>query len=187
MKADRICSLTAQNADGNVHKRANSKRHITLARRKRTPTRISWSLIGTAKRWSICLRLDRAKCMIRNWLMTARLSIPDLPCWARIPAFRAMHPLRCCPTSQKKPRGRDLTEAELRCNRLLSSVRISVEHALAGVKRSRIVKDVLRNSKVGFSDRIMEIACALHNWRTASRHPVPTLNLLDLAALSYSQ
>ena len=80
-----------------------------------------------------------------------------------------------------------MTEAELRCNRILSSARISVEHALAGVKRSRIVKDVLRNSKVGFSDRVMEIACALHNWRTASRHPLPTFNLLNLAALSYSQ
>ena len=98
-----------------------------------------------------------------------------------------MHPRMFCPTSQKKPRGRDLTEAELRCNRLLSSARISVEHALAGVKRSRIVKDVLRNSKVGFSDRVMEIACALHNWRTASRHPLPTFNLLDLLAEPYSQ
>lgn len=98
-----------------------------------------------------------------------------------------MHPRRWCPISQKKPRGRDLTEAELYCNRILSSARIGVEHTLAGVKRSRIVKDVLRNSKAGFSDRVMEIACALHNWRTASRHPLPTLNLLDLATLSYSQ
>ena len=80
-----------------------------------------------------------------------------------------------------------MTEAELRCNRLLSSVRISVEHALSGVKRLRIVKAVLRNSKVGFSDRVMEIACALHNWRTTSRHPLPTVNLLDFAAHPYSQ
>jgi hypothetical protein len=80
-----------------------------------------------------------------------------------------------------------LTEAELVWNRLFSSARISVEHVLAGVKRSRIVKDVLRNSKVGFSDRVIEIACALHNWRTTSRHPLPTLSLLDLASLPYSQ
>ena len=80
-----------------------------------------------------------------------------------------------------------MTQSELFCNQCLSSARISVEHALSGVKRSRIVKDVLRNSKAGFSDRVMEIACALHNWRTASRHPLPTLNLLDLATLSYSQ
>ena len=98
-----------------------------------------------------------------------------------------MHPLKGYPISPKKPRGRDLKEAELFGNHILSSARISVEHALAGVKRSRIVKDVLRNSKVGFSDRVMEIACALHNWRTASRQPLPTLNLLDLATHSYSQ
>ena len=80
-----------------------------------------------------------------------------------------------------------MSEAELFHNHLLSSARITVEHALSGVKRSRIVKDVLRHSKVGFSDRVMEIACALHNWRTLSRHPLPTLILLDLAAHSYSQ
>ena len=74
----------------------------------------------------------------------------------------------------------------MRLNRILSSARITVEHVLAGVKRLRIVKDVLRNSKGGFSDRIMEIACALHNWRTDFRHPLPTFNLL-LLAQSYSQ
>jgi len=79
-----------------------------------------------------------------------------------------------------------LTDAERFYNRILSSARITVEHVLSGVKRLRIVKDVLRNTKVGFSDRIMEIACALHNWRIDFRQPVQTLNLLDLAQ-SYSQ
>ena len=91
------------------------------------------------------------------------------------------------PISQKKPKGRDLSVADQRCNCLLSSARITVEHSLAGVKRLRIVKDVLRNYKAGFSDRIMEIACALHNWRTDARHPLPTFNLLDFAAQHYSQ
>jgi len=44
-----------------------------------------------------------------------------------------------------------------------------VEHALAGVKRSRIVKDILRNTKDGFSDMVMAIACALHNFRVDHR------------------
>ena len=77
--------------------------------------------------------------------------------------------------------------ADQHCNGLLSSARITVEHSLAGVKRLRIVKAVLRNSTAGFSDRIMEIACALHNWRTHSRQPLPTFNLLDFAAQPYSQ
>jgi len=44
-----------------------------------------------------------------------------------------------------------------------------VEHALAGVKRSRVVKDVLRNTKEGFSDLAMVVACGLHNWRVQKR------------------
>ena len=44
-----------------------------------------------------------------------------------------------------------------------------VEHALAGVKRARIVKDVLRNTKVHFSDLVMAVACGLHNLRVQVR------------------
>ena len=40
-----------------------------------------------------------------------------------------------------------------------------MEHDLAGVKRCRIVKDVLRNTKEGVSDVVMEAACGLHNIR----------------------
>jgi hypothetical protein len=40
-----------------------------------------------------------------------------------------------------------------------------VEHALAGAKRCRIVKDVLRNTKEAVSDSAMEAACGLHNLR----------------------
>ena len=65
-------------------------------------------------------------------------------------------------------------------NGVLSSVRVVVEHAIAGVKRCRIVKDELRLTKTGISDQVMEIACGLHNLRVFHRHPLPTLNLLDL-------
>jgi hypothetical protein len=44
-----------------------------------------------------------------------------------------------------------------------------VEHSLAGVKRSRSVKDVLRNTKDGFSDLTMVAACGLHNLRVECR------------------
>ncbi len=44
-----------------------------------------------------------------------------------------------------------------------------MEHALAGVKRSRVVKDVLRNTKDGFSDLAMVVACGLHNLRVQQR------------------
>jgi hypothetical protein len=88
---------------------------------------------------------------------------------------------------KKKPKGRDLAIDEVFRNGLLSATRISVEHALAGVKRCRIVKDVFRNTKLGFSDIVMEIACALHNLRVHFRQPLPVLNLVQLALIPYSE
>jgi hypothetical protein len=54
------------------------------------------------------------------------------------------------------------------------------------VKRCHIVKDLFRNTKVGFTDLVMEVACALHNLRMDFRHPVPTVNILALAK-SYAE
>jgi hypothetical protein len=67
-------------------------------------------------------------------------------------------------------------------NHLIASVRMVVEQVIAGVKRCRIVKDVLRLTTAGISDTVMEIACGLHNLRVSCRHPLPTFdvwNLLD--------
>ena len=71
---------------------------------------------------------------------------------------------------KKKPKGRELSAAEKAENKIISSIRILVEHIIAGVKRCRIVKDVLRNTKLFFADQVMEIACGLHNFRTTLRH-----------------
>jgi len=62
-----------------------------------------------------------------------------------------------------------LTPGQKRHNRKLSRVRVRVEHAIAGVKRSRIVKDLLRNTKERFSDLVMVVACGLHNLRVRRR------------------
>jgi len=64
---------------------------------------------------------------------------------------------------------------------LLSTQRIVVEHTLSGVKRCHIVKDLFRNTKVGFTDLVMEVACALHHLRVDFRHPVPTFDILALS------
>ena len=65
------------------------------------------------------------------------------------------------------------------CNRLFASVRVVVEHVSAGVKRCRIVKDVLRLTTAGISDVVMEIACGLHNLRVSCRHPLLAFDLLS--------
>ena len=63
---------------------------------------------------------------------------------------------------------------------LISSARVVVENVLAGVKRCRIVKDVLRLTTDGMADLVMEIACGLHNLRVSCRHPLPTFDVLSL-------
>ncbi len=70
---------------------------------------------------------------------------------------------------KKKPRGGEISVEEKVENAVISGVRIVVEHVISGVKRCRIVKDVFRNTKKGFCDLVMEIACGLHNFRTECR------------------
>ena len=64
----------------------------------------------------------------------------------------------------KKPKGGELSEKQKRRNRLISSVRILVEHAIGGVKRYSIVADPYRNLRAGFEDLVMEISCGLWNY-----------------------
>jgi hypothetical protein len=88
---------------------------------------------------------------------------------------------------KKKPKGRELSPGDKGLNRILCKTRIRVEHAIAGIKRSRIVKEILRNTKPGFSDAVMEVACALHNLRVSFRHPRPLFNVWNLAPENYSR
>ena len=67
-------------------------------------------------------------------------------------------------------------------NKLCSSVRIVVENVIAGVKRCRIVKDLLRLTKRGISDRVMEIACGLHNLRVSCRQQLETFDLIGFVS-----
>jgi hypothetical protein len=69
----------------------------------------------------------------------------------------------------KKPKGRELDPAFRSFNRAVSSVRVGVEHVISGVKRCRIVSDILRHLKEGFNDLVMEVACGLHNFRELRR------------------
>ena len=65
----------------------------------------------------------------------------------------------------RKPRGRGLTRAQKATNRRLARRRVRIEHVNSSVKRCRIVHDTSRLRKAGVRDLIMEICCALHNFR----------------------
>lgn len=67
-------------------------------------------------------------------------------------------------------------------NTLCSSVRGVVEHTMSGVKRCRIVQDVLRLTTTGIADLVMEIACGLHNLRVSCRHPLPLFDFMSFGS-----
>jgi DDE superfamily endonuclease len=65
----------------------------------------------------------------------------------------------------KKPRGAELTWEQQRTNQVLHHRRLRIEHVSSSVKRCRIVKDRIRLWKEGVRDLVMELCCALHNFR----------------------
>ena len=65
----------------------------------------------------------------------------------------------------KKPRGQELTREQQRANQALHQRRLRIEHVNSSVKRCRIVKDRIRLWKEGVRDLVMELCCALHNFR----------------------
>jgi len=65
----------------------------------------------------------------------------------------------------KKPRGQELTVEQQLGNQALHHRRLRIEHVNSSVKRCRIVKDRLRSWKKGVRDLVMELCCALHNFR----------------------
>jgi hypothetical protein len=65
----------------------------------------------------------------------------------------------------RKPRGRSLTRAQKAANRRIARRRVRIEHVNSSVKRCRIVHDTSRLRKAGVRDRVMEVCCALHNFR----------------------
>jgi hypothetical protein len=121
-----------------------------------------------------------AKNTLRNWRTRPRLPTRSARPWVRIPAFRAMPHGASWPGCLKKTSGQALTIADKYLNRFLSSERMVVEQTLSGVKRCHSVQDLFRNTKGGFSDLVMEVACALPNLRVDFRPPVPTVNILAL-------
>ena len=65
----------------------------------------------------------------------------------------------------KKPQGLALTRAQNAANRRIARRRVRLEPVNSRVKRCRIVHDTCRLRKAGVRDLVMEICCALHNFR----------------------
>jgi hypothetical protein len=65
----------------------------------------------------------------------------------------------------KKPRGAELPLEQDLANQALHQWRLRIEHVNSSVKRCRMVKDRIRLWKQGVRDLVIEICCALHNFR----------------------
>jgi hypothetical protein len=65
----------------------------------------------------------------------------------------------------KKPRGQELLLDQQRANQALHHHRLRIEHVNSSVKRCRVVKNRIRLWKNGVRGLVMELCCALHNFR----------------------
>lgn len=69
---------------------------------------------------------------------------------------------------KKKPRGRELTPDEKEMNKLISSYRVIVEHAIGGIKRLRCMSEKLRNRKPFIDDKFLLLSAGLWNYHLSS-------------------
>lgn len=67
----------------------------------------------------------------------------------------------------KARRNRPLTKLQKEFNQWVNQQRITIEHAISGIKRARMVKDLCRLARQ-MRDRVMQCCTALHNFRVRS-------------------
>jgi hypothetical protein len=70
----------------------------------------------------------------------------------------------------RKPRNQELTHAQKDENQMIASYRIRNEHAIGGMKRCRIMKDVIGIHKSEKRDAIFSACAGIHNLRTIFRN-----------------
>jgi hypothetical protein len=85
----------------------------------------------------------------------------------------------------KKPRGQELPWEEKLANQALHHRRLRIEHVNSSVKRCRVVKDRIRLWKDGVRDLVMELCCALHNFRVHLT-PVAADDLIGINSIIFS-
>ena len=70
----------------------------------------------------------------------------------------------------KGKKNHPLKDWQKRFNQWISSIRICCEHAIAGIKRCRILKEKIRYFDSTFRNQIFMVACGLHNFRVTRRN-----------------
>lgn len=70
---------------------------------------------------------------------------------------------------KKRRKGKPLTIYDKEMNRLISSYRVVVEHAIGGIKRYRCISEKLRNRKAFIDDTLMLLSTGLWNYHLSFR------------------
>lgn len=65
--------------------------------------------------------------------------------------------------AKRARKGKPLTEEDRSENRFIAAARVVAEHALAGMKTFRVMRDSLRNKIGYFDDRVTRVCAGLHN------------------------
>lgn len=68
----------------------------------------------------------------------------------------------------KNTKLKPLTAQQKLENKVISGKRVTIEQAISGVKRLRVVADKIRTYCREFRNSVMRIACAIHNLRVKS-------------------
>ena len=89
---------------------------------------------------------------------------PTVGVWADsgFQGIQHLHPNTLIPKRGSK--NHPLIDGEKRENRIISSFRIVIEHAIGGVKRYRALSDVLRNKIGWLDDLFIELGAGLWNF-----------------------
>ena len=64
----------------------------------------------------------------------------------------------------KKPKKKELSKNKRAWNKRVSKKRVLIENTFAGVKRLKIMVDIFRNIKTGFSDNVFFASCGIWNF-----------------------
>ena len=69
---------------------------------------------------------------------------------------------------KKRSKGRPLTQSDKETNKIISSYRVIVEHAIGGIKRYRCMSEKLTNHKPFIDDQFLLLSAGLWNYHLAS-------------------
>ena len=65
---------------------------------------------------------------------------------------------------QKRTKGKPLTDEQKQWNKLISSIRVPIEHAIGGIKRYQAVTQTFRNKKLQLTDTFILLSAGLWNY-----------------------